>query len=80
MCLEVLGQLKNPITSSGIEHATFSACSIVPQPTTLPRAPTSSLQVYKEVQLYQRDLEIPFRVINAIIRLYIFSMFNLKSL
>jgi hypothetical protein len=31
--LEELGQLKNLMTSSGIEPA----CSIVPQPTTLPR-------------------------------------------
>jgi hypothetical protein len=33
--LEGLGELKNPLTSSGIEPA----CSIVPQPTTLPLAP-----------------------------------------
>jgi hypothetical protein len=36
--LEWLGQLKNPTTSSGIEPATFRACTIVPQPTKLPRA------------------------------------------
>jgi hypothetical protein len=35
--LEALGQLKNPITSSGLEPA----CSIMPQPTTLPRAPVA---------------------------------------
>jgi hypothetical protein len=36
--LEGLGQLINPITSSGIEPA----CNIVPQPTTLPRVPTET--------------------------------------
>jgi hypothetical protein len=34
--LEGLRQLKNPMTSWGIEPATFPACSIVPQPTMLP--------------------------------------------
>jgi hypothetical protein len=34
--LERLGQLKNPVASSGIDPP---ACSIVPQPTTLPRTP-----------------------------------------
>jgi hypothetical protein len=37
--LEGLGQLKNPMISSGFEPATF--CSIVPQPTKLPRASTT---------------------------------------
>jgi hypothetical protein len=32
--LEGLGHLKNPMTTSGLD----AACSIVPQPTTLPRA------------------------------------------
>jgi hypothetical protein len=36
--LEGLGQLKNQMTSSGIQPTTFRACGIVPQPTTLPRA------------------------------------------
>jgi hypothetical protein len=36
--LEGLGQLKNA-TTSGIEPPTFRLASIVPQPTTLPRAP-----------------------------------------
>jgi hypothetical protein len=36
---EELGQLRNPMTSSGIEARDLPACSIVPQPTTLPRAP-----------------------------------------
>jgi hypothetical protein len=36
MRLEGLGKLKNSMTSSGIEPA----CSIVPQPTTLPHAPS----------------------------------------
>jgi hypothetical protein len=38
--LEGLGQLKNPMTSSGIEPMSFWLCSIVPQPTTFPCAPT----------------------------------------
>jgi hypothetical protein len=33
-----LRQLKNAMTLSGIEPATFPTCGIVPQPTTLPRA------------------------------------------
>jgi hypothetical protein len=36
---EGLGQLKSLMTTSGIEPATFLACRIVPQPTTIPRAP-----------------------------------------
>jgi hypothetical protein len=35
--LEGLGQLKNPVTSSGNQTRDLPACSIVPQPTTLPR-------------------------------------------
>jgi hypothetical protein len=38
--LEGLGQMKNPVTSSGIEPAS----RIVPQPTTLPRSPIEHLQ------------------------------------
>jgi hypothetical protein len=38
MKLEDLGKLKIS-TSSGLEPATLPVCSIVPQPTTLPRAP-----------------------------------------
>jgi hypothetical protein len=34
--LEGLGQLKNPVTSSGIEPATFRLVALVPQPITLP--------------------------------------------
>jgi hypothetical protein len=37
--LEAIRQLKNPMTSSGIEPATFLACSIVRQPITLPHSP-----------------------------------------
>jgi hypothetical protein len=44
--LEGLDQLKNPMTSSGIESATFWACSIVPQATTLPRA-LVHINIYK---------------------------------
>jgi hypothetical protein len=36
--LEGLGKLKKP-TSSGIRTGDLPVCSIVPQPTTLPRAP-----------------------------------------
>jgi hypothetical protein len=39
MWLEGLGQLKNPVTLSGIESATFWHVNIMPQPTTLLRAP-----------------------------------------
>jgi hypothetical protein len=35
--LEELGQFKNPMTSSGIEPATLTAYSIVPQPNTIPQ-------------------------------------------
>jgi hypothetical protein len=38
--LEGLGKLKKS-TSSGTRTGDFAACSIVPQPTTLPRAPYS---------------------------------------
>jgi hypothetical protein len=37
--LEGVGQLKNPVTSSGIEPKTFRLVAIVPQPTTLLHAP-----------------------------------------
>jgi hypothetical protein len=36
--LEGLGQLKNPMTITGNRIRDLPACSIVPQPTTLPRA------------------------------------------
>jgi hypothetical protein len=47
--LEGLGQLKNLVTSSGIEPATFRL--VVPQPTTLPRAP-----IYLFIYLYTKHL------------------------
>jgi hypothetical protein len=50
--VEGLGQLENPVTSSGMELLDLPACSIVPQPTTLPLAPSvlhSSLVIYKVV-------------------------------
>jgi hypothetical protein len=37
--LEGLGQLQNSMTSTEFEPATFPFVSILPQPTTLPRAP-----------------------------------------
>jgi hypothetical protein len=49
--LEGLGQLKNPVTSSRIEPATYKIVALVPQPTTLPRAPgyrTSKVIISKE--------------------------------
>jgi hypothetical protein len=46
--LEGLGQLKNPVTS-GIETAELPACSIVPQPTTLPHAPKNKNIKYLQV-------------------------------
>jgi hypothetical protein len=39
MRLEGLGQLENPMTSSELEREILPVFSIVPQPTTLPRAP-----------------------------------------
>jgi hypothetical protein len=48
MRLEGLGQLKNPMTSSGTETRGLPACSTVPQPTTLPRA-----LCQKEIPKYQ---------------------------
>jgi hypothetical protein len=42
--LEGLGELKNLMTSSGIQHA----CSIMPQSTTLPRAPLNSWWMSQE--------------------------------
>jgi hypothetical protein len=42
MLLEGLGQLKNPVTSES-KTRDLPACSIVPQPTTLPRAPVRVL-------------------------------------
>jgi hypothetical protein len=48
--LQGLGQLKYPMTSSGLEPATFQILALVPQPTTLPRAPhlQSALTKYKQ--------------------------------
>jgi hypothetical protein len=37
--LEGLGQLKNSKDVIGIQNRDLPACSIVPQPTTLPRGP-----------------------------------------
>jgi hypothetical protein len=52
MWLEGLGKLENPVTSSGMEPLDLPACSIVPQPTTLPLSPSvlhSSLVFHKVV-------------------------------
>jgi hypothetical protein len=45
--LEELGQLKNPMISSGIEPATFRFSSTVPQPTMLPRSPRKKHEVHR---------------------------------
>jgi hypothetical protein len=37
--LEGLSELKNPMTLSGKQTPNLPACGIMPQPTTLPRAP-----------------------------------------
>jgi hypothetical protein len=51
--LEGLGQLKNAMILSGIETRDLTACSIMPQPTTLPRAPRTGLYRVKiRGQLY----------------------------
>jgi hypothetical protein len=52
MRLEVLDQLKNPLTSSVIEPATFFAYGIVPQSTTLPHAPVSHVNLYKNLKIH----------------------------
>jgi hypothetical protein len=57
--LERLGQLKNPMTSSGIKPVTFW---LVPQPTTLPRAPIPTLTPH---QLKQALYRIPNFIIKA---------------
>jgi hypothetical protein len=44
--LEELGQLENPVTSSGIELATLPACRIVLQPVTLQLAPICFVPVF----------------------------------
>jgi hypothetical protein len=43
--LEGLGQFKNPVTSSGIGSRDLPACSMVPQPTTLLRAPEYNVEL-----------------------------------
>jgi hypothetical protein len=48
MRLEVLGQLKNAMTSSGNRTLEVPACSIVSQPTTLPHSP-ALISVYSIV-------------------------------
>jgi hypothetical protein len=59
--LEGLGQLKNPMTSSGIEPA----CSIAPQPTTLPHAPTVIHYAYSLWNSFcdEHVISIDFRLI-----------------
>jgi hypothetical protein len=42
--LEGLGQLKNPVISSGIEPRDLPVCNTVPQPTTLSRAPENNVE------------------------------------
>jgi hypothetical protein len=46
--LEGLGQLRNTMTSLGTKPATSRLVSIVPQPTTLPRYPTTVCNGYRK--------------------------------
>jgi hypothetical protein len=55
--LEGLGQLKNSVNSSGIEPAG----SVVPQPTTLPRASTFTMKL-KEDYIRGKVDTIQFRI------------------
>jgi hypothetical protein len=65
LLLEGLGQLKNSDDLNGNQTRNLPACSIVPQPTTLPRAPqckhiggpqtlkaTTGLQKYQHVSVF----------------------------
>jgi hypothetical protein len=53
--LEELGQLKNPITSSGIESAIFRLVTM-PQATTIPRAPDND---FRRNLLPPKDIYLP---------------------
>jgi hypothetical protein len=57
--LEGLGRTKKKSTSSGLKPATFQACSIVSEPTTLPRLETGPEFIYFETavskQIYTRE-------------------------
>jgi hypothetical protein len=48
--LEELGKLKKS-TSSGIRTGDLPACSTVPQPTTLPRAPAKVNMLWKLLEI-----------------------------
>jgi hypothetical protein len=54
--LEGLGKLKKS-TSSGIQSRDLLACSIVPQPTTLPRTPSESILVRYSVFYANSDFK-----------------------
>jgi hypothetical protein len=70
--LEGLGQLKNPITSSGIEPA---ACSIMPQSTMLPSAPNGIWKIsFCKAVLHPMQTDII--VLYCIIQLHIYDEFH----
>jgi hypothetical protein len=50
--LEGFGQLKNPMTSSGIEPVTFRFVGVVPQPSTLLRAPSADRCSHIKIEGY----------------------------
>jgi hypothetical protein len=54
--LEGLGQMKKQITSLRIEPRDLPACSIVPQPTMLPRVPQPNRRMINERRI-GKDLE-----------------------
>jgi hypothetical protein len=45
--LEGLGQLKKSNDLTGNQTRDLSACNVMPQPTTLPRAPSQKTEVFK---------------------------------
>jgi hypothetical protein len=59
--LEGLGQLKSTMTSSGMEPEILLACSVVPQPITLQRAPFlmvlwRNLQIWIPLRTFYRQV------------------------
>jgi hypothetical protein len=58
MWLEGLGKLKNSIASSGNRTRDLRACSLVPQPITLPRATVCNWTTVKVALLFSFLLKV----------------------